>query len=94
MNMHAWKERVCSNVDTHKETYTQLADAIWDKPELNFHEDFAADALCTLLENEGFAAPKVTLDPSVTDFYAFTKNSFQMENYQFHPFDFEIPMAI
>ena len=58
MNMHAWKERVCSNVDTHKETYTQLADAIWDKPELNFHEDFAADALCTLLENEGFAVTK------------------------------------
>ena len=58
MNMHAWKERVCSNIDTHKETYTQLADAIWDKPELNFHEDFAADALCTLLENEGFAVTK------------------------------------
>ena len=58
MNMHAWKESVCSNVDTRTLTYTQLADAIWDKPELNFHEDFAADALCTLLENEGFAVTK------------------------------------
>ena len=47
-----------------------------------------------LLEKEGYPAPKVTLDDSITDFYAFTKDSFKVENYQFHPFDFEIPMAI
>ena len=47
-----------------------------------------------MLENEGFDAPKVTLDESIKDFYAFTKDSFKMENYQFHPFEFEIPMAI
>ena len=51
-------------------------------------------AVKALLEKEGFAAPKVTLNPTVTDFYQFTKNSFQVEDYQFHPFDFEIPMAI
>ena len=51
-------------------------------------------AVKAMLENEGFPAPKVTLDSSVTDFYSFTKNSFQVENYQYHPFDFEIPMAI
>ena len=51
-------------------------------------------AVKAMLENEGFAAPKVTLDPTVTDFYQFTKNSFQVEDYQFHPFEFEIPMAI
>ena len=34
------------------------------------------------------------MDESITDFYAFTKDSFSMENYQFHPFNFEIPMAI
>jgi thymidylate synthase len=51
-------------------------------------------AVKAMLEKEGFAAPKVTLDPTVTDFYQFTKNSFQVEDYQFHPFDFEIPMAI
>ena len=51
-------------------------------------------AVKAMLEKEGFAAPKVSLDASVTDFYAFTKDSFQVENYQFHPFDFEIPMAI
>ena len=47
-----------------------------------------------MIENEGFAAPKVTLDKNITDFYAFTKDSFKVEDYQFHPFDFEIPMAI
>ena len=51
-------------------------------------------AVKAMLEKEGFDAPKVTLDPSVDDFYAFTKNSFTVENYQYHPFDFEIPMAI
>ncbi len=51
-------------------------------------------AVKAMLEKEGYPAPKVTLDPSVTDFYDFTKNSFTVEDYQFHPFDFEIPMAI
>ena len=51
-------------------------------------------AVKAMLEKQGYPAPKVTLDPSVTDFYSFTKDSFQVEDYQFHPFDFEIPMAI
>ncbi len=51
-------------------------------------------AVKAMLERAGYPAPKVTLDPTVTDFYSFTKNSFTVENYQFHPFDFEIPMAI
>ena len=51
-------------------------------------------AVKAMIEKEGFPAPKVTLDRTVTDFYDFTKNSFTVENYQFHPFDFEIPMAI
>ncbi len=51
-------------------------------------------AVRAMLEKEGYPAPKVTLNPDVTDFYQFTKDSFQVENYQFHPFDFEIPMAI
>ena len=51
-------------------------------------------AVKAMLEKEGYPAPKVTLDKSVTDFYDFTKNSFQVEDYQFHPFEFEIPMAI
>jgi len=51
-------------------------------------------AVKAMIEREGFAAPAFKMDPSVTDFYAFTKNSFTMENYQYHPFDFDIPMAI
>ena len=51
-------------------------------------------AVKAMLEREGYPAPKVTLDKSVTDFYAFDKNSFKVEDYQFHPFDFDIPLAI
>ena len=47
-----------------------------------------------MLKNEGYPAPKFSMDTSITDFYDFTKNSFSFENYQYHPFDFEIPMAI
>ena len=35
-----------------------------------------------LLARESYPAPKVTLDPSVTDFYAFTPDSFRVENYK------------
>ena len=51
-------------------------------------------AVKAMLENEGYEAPKVTLDPNVTDFYQFTKDSFKVEDYKFHPFNFEIEMAI
>ena len=51
-------------------------------------------AVKAMLERNGFEAPKFSMDESITDFYAFTKDSFRMENYQYHPFDFEIPMAI
>ena len=51
-------------------------------------------AVKAMLEREGYPAPKVTLDKSITDFYSFTKDSFKVEDYLFHPFEFEIPMAI
>ena len=47
-----------------------------------------------LIEREPLPAPTVTLDPSVTDFYAFTKDSFTVENYQCHPFTTKIPVAV
>lgn len=34
-----------------------------------------------LIKRESFPAPKVTLDPSITDFYQFTPDSFKVENY-------------
>lgn len=39
-------------------------------------------------------APKFAIDPSVTDFYAFTRNSFTMEGYTPAPFEDKIPIAI
>ncbi len=41
-----------------------------------------------------YPAPTLRLDPSVTDFYAFTRDSVQLEHYQFHPLDAAIPVAI
>ena len=51
-------------------------------------------AVKAMLEKEGFEAPKFSMDKSITDFYAFTKDSFKVEDYKFHEFNFEIPMAI
>ncbi|MBO5858651.1 MAG: thymidylate synthase [Clostridia bacterium] len=47
-----------------------------------------------LIEKTPFDAPDVTLDKSVTDFYSFTKDSFKIENYNFHEFTDKIPVAI
>ena len=47
-----------------------------------------------LLKREPYAAPKVTLDPAVTDFYAFTKSSFTVEGYQYHELEGKIPVAV
>ena len=35
-----------------------------------------------------------SMDPNITDFYAFTKDSFKLEGYQFHTLDQPIPVAI
>ena len=39
-------------------------------------------------------APKLTVDPTVTDFYAFTRDSFKLEGYTPAPFADQIPIAI
>ena len=39
-------------------------------------------------------APTFTVDPAVTDFYAFTKDSFTLEHYEYSPFEDKIPIAI
>ena len=51
-------------------------------------------AVKAMLELEGYEAPKFVMDKSIDNFYDFTKDSFKMEDYKFHPFNFEIPMAI
>ena len=47
-----------------------------------------------LIARTPYDAPGMTLDPSVTDFYAFTKNSFRLEGYQAHDLDAVIPVAV
>ena len=41
-----------------------------------------------------YPAPTLWVDPAVTDFYAFTPNSFRLENYQYHPLGVSIPVAV
>lgn len=50
--------------------YTALSDAIWDHPEVNFHEDFSAGAIRSLLEENGF---------SITDQLGGMPNAFRAE---------------
>ncbi|MBQ7459891.1 MAG: thymidylate synthase [Oscillospiraceae bacterium] len=47
-----------------------------------------------LLRNEPLDAPKFTIDPNVTDFYAFTRDSFKVEGYKYCEFTDTIPVAI
>ena len=47
-----------------------------------------------LLRQSPAPAPRFTVDPSVTDFYDFTRDSFQLEGYTPAPFKDKIPVAI
>jgi thymidylate synthase len=47
-----------------------------------------------LLKRESYPTPKVTLDPTVTDFYSFTKQSFTVEGYQAHDLNTPIEVAV
>ncbi|MGN0649947.1 MAG: thymidylate synthase [Oscillospiraceae bacterium] len=46
-----------------------------------------------MIELEPFAAPEMQVE-DITDFYAFTKNSFTAVNYKYHEFTEKIPVAI
>ena len=47
-----------------------------------------------MLEREARPAPKFVMDETVTDFYAFTRDSFRLEDYDPQPFEEKIPVAI
>ena len=47
-----------------------------------------------MIKNAPLPAPKVSLDPDVKDFYKFTRDSFTVEGYEFHPFTAKIPVAV
>ena len=62
-----------------------IADAhIYDR-----HVDIVKD----MLKQTPQEAPTFSVDPSVTDFYQFTTNSFTVENYNYAPFEAKIPVA-
>ncbi|NLC73198.1 MAG: thymidylate synthase [Ruminococcaceae bacterium] len=47
-----------------------------------------------LIENKTFDAPKLIIDESINDFYAFTKDSFSLSNYEYSNLDVKIPIAV
>ena len=47
-----------------------------------------------IIAREPCDAPALWMDPAVTDFYAFTRDSFRLEGYRFHPLDTPIPVAV
>jgi len=46
-----------------------------------------------IIQNKPREAPTFVMDKSVTDFYQFTRDSFQLENYEYSDFDHKIPVA-
>jgi thymidylate synthase len=47
-----------------------------------------------ILKNPQHKAPKVIIDPNVTNFYDFTVDSFQLVDYEYEQFNQKIPVAI
>jgi len=63
-----------------------VADAhIYDR-----HVDFVRE----MLAGTPHPAPRVSLNPEITDFYRFTKNDIYVEDYTYNPFPHKIPVAI
>lgn len=50
-------------------------------------------AIEEIISRQPFEAPNFYLDPSVSDFYKFTRDSFTLENYKYHEFAGKIPVA-
>ena len=47
-----------------------------------------------LIRKEPKPAPKFLIDPEVKDFYAFTRDSFRVEGYEYNEFTGKIPVAV
>lgn len=56
--------------------------------------DRHVDLIQSLINRETKPAPKLIIDPDVTDFYSFTKDSFKLEGYEPSDFDEKIPIAV
>ena len=49
------KSAVLASIAAHADACAAASDAIWEHPEVNFHEDFASETLIRLLRENGFA---------------------------------------
>ena len=47
-----------------------------------------------IIANEPKPAPRLVIDPDVTDFYKFTRDSFKVEGYEYSNFSGKIPVAL
>lgn len=47
-----------------------------------------------MIQQPTLPAPKMVMDPSIDDFYKFTRYSFTLEDYQYAPFTDTIPVAV
>lgn len=70
MALEHLKQAVCASVDAHSSAYIAASDAIWDHPEVNFHEDYSAAVIRDILTQNGFA---------VTDRLGGMPNAFRAE---------------
>ena len=51
-------------------------------------------AIEEIIKNEPKPAPRFIIDPTVDDFYKFTRDSFRMEGYEYSDFSGKIPVAV
>ena len=56
--------------------------------------DRHVDIVKEIIKREPYPAPKLVVDPDVKNFYDFSVDSFKLENYEYHPLDKKIPVAI
>ena len=47
-----------------------------------------------IIANEPKPAPRLVIDPDITDFYKFTRDSFKVEGYEYSDFSGKIPVAL
>ena len=53
--MNSFKKAAIESVDSMAELYKEIADKIWDNPELSLKEYKAAELYCKVLKDHGFA---------------------------------------
>lgn len=51
------------------------------------------DIVNEIIQNKRYDAPTFTIDKRIDDFYKFDVDSFQVENYQYNPKSYQIPVA-